>query len=236
MNCLIVDDEHLARKLLSAYITKIPELTLAGECENAVQALSLLQQQKIDLMFLDIQMPDLTGVELLKTLKHKPLVIFVTAYAEYALEGYELDVIDYMLKPVAFDRFVLAVNKAAEQHRLRNHSFQSQEIEVVPGKDYFFVKVDYKLVKVRYDEILFVEGMREYVNIQTAQRRHIVYQSMKNMETLLPEGKFARVHKSYIVAMDKIKSLYGNVVEIGEKEIPIGKSYKEEFLKKIETL
>ncbi|MDX2245379.1 MAG: LytTR family DNA-binding domain-containing protein [Bacteroidia bacterium] len=236
MNCLIVDDEHLARKLLAAYIGKIPELQLAGECENAVQALSFLQKEKIDLMFLDIQMPDLTGVELLKTLKYKPLVVFVTAYAEYALEGYELDVIDYMLKPVAFERFVQAINKASEQRRLRSQPEAEKQIEIVPGKDYFFVKVDYKLVKVRYDEILFVEGMREYVNIQTAQRRHIVYHSMKNMESLLPEGKFARIHKSYIVAMDKIRSLYGNVVEIGDKEIPIGKSYKDDFLKKIETI
>ncbi|MEZ4827871.1 MAG: LytTR family DNA-binding domain-containing protein [Bacteroidia bacterium] len=233
MNCLIVDDEHLARKLLAAYISKIPGLTLAGECENALDATAFLREEKIDLMFLDIQMPDLTGVELLRSLHYKPQVILVTAYAAYALEGYELNVTDYLLKPVSFERFVQAVNKASEQHRLRSQP--ETEIRAEQGKDYFFVKVDYKLVKIRYDEILFVEGMREYVNIQTPRKRHIVYQSMKNMEALLPEGKFARVHKSYIVALDKIQSTYGNVVEIGEKEVPIGKSYKDDFLRKIET-
>ena len=240
MKCLIADDEHLARKLISAYAEKIPNLEVVALCENAATAISALQSQDIDLMFLDIQMPDLTGLELIKTLRNKPMVILITAYAEYALEGYQLDVIDYLVKPVAFERFVQAVNKAADLLALKQKASQSEKQQtdspdIKVEKDHFFVKVDYKLVRINYDEILYVEGMREYVNIQTAAKRHIVYYSMKNMETVLGE-KFVRCHKSYIVALDKISATYGNVIEVGEKEIPIGKSYKEGFVERISTL
>ena len=236
MNCLIIDDEHLARQLISAYADKLPDLQVIGTCENATQAISILQNQPVDLLFLDIQMPDLTGLELIKTLKHKPMVILITAYAEFALEGYQLDVIDYLLKPVAFERFVQAVNKAADRLNLTRKAEQANHPEEIKvEKDHFFVKVDYKLVKIRFEDILYVEGMREYVNIQTAERRHIVYYSMKNMEKVLGE-KFIRCHKSFIISLNKIDSLYGNMIEIGEKEIPIGKSYKETVMARIEML
>lgn len=241
MNCLIVDDEHLSRKLLRTYLDRLPNMTVAGDCENATQALAFLHKHPVDLLLLDIQMPDLTGLELLKTLHRPPMVILITAYAEHALEGYELNVIDYLLKPVSFERFVQAVNKAAEQYQLRQ-SAQSpapptpQPSAPAPTKDHFFVKVDYKWLKIRYEDILYIEGMREYVNIQTHERRHIVYQSMKYLEGLLAERSFARTHKSYIVALNKIESLYGNTLVIGKQEIPIGKSYKQAFLERIETL
>lgn len=231
MNCLIVDDEYLARTLLQNYLEKIPQVKLQASCENALQALEHLRQHPIDLMLLDIQMPDLTGLELLHTLPHKPLVILITAYADHALKGYELDVVDYLLKPVSFERFVQAINKAEDRWKLKQAASTA-----VTEQDHFYVKVDYKLVKIRFADILFIEGMREYVNIQTAERRHIVYQSMKNLEQLLSAHRFARCHKSYIVALDKIRSLYGNVLEIQDKEIPIGKSYKEAFMAKLEML
>ncbi|GAB4404823.1 MAG: LytTR family DNA-binding domain-containing protein [Bacteroidia bacterium] len=238
MNCLIVDDEYPARTLLSAYLSKLPDLRLVGACDSALAAGGILRQQAVDLIFLDIQMPDLSGLDLLRTLADPPMAILVTAYGEHALEGYNLDVVDYLLKPVAFERFVQAVNKAAELQRLRKVLPPATTTSPAPqpGPDHFFVKVDAQLLRVRFDDILFIEGMREYVNIQTPQRRHIVYQAMKNLEDLLPAGRFARVHKSYIVAIDRIDRIYGNTVVIGSKEIPIGKSYKDAFMQQIALL
>ncbi|RMG26539.1 MAG: DNA-binding response regulator [Bacteroidetes bacterium] len=232
MCCLIVDDEHLARSLLAAYVAKLPQLKLVDSCENAMQALAVLQTQPVDVLLLDIQMPDLSGLELVQVLNPRPLVILTTAYAEYALKGFELEVMDYLLKPIAFERFVQAINKAAAQLKLRREAAAT----VASPADYFYAKVDYKWVKVRYEDVLYIEGLKEYVSIFTPQRRLVVYQALKKLEHSLPPGKFIRVHKSYIVALDKITAVYGNTIEIGQKEIPIGKSYKANFFKKIETL
>ncbi|MDX1908919.1 MAG: LytTR family DNA-binding domain-containing protein [Bacteroidia bacterium] len=234
MKCLIADDEYPARQLLEAYLARIPGMEVAGTCANAMQVLAALQAQPVDLLLLDIQMPDLTGLELLRTLATRPQVILVTAYADHAVTGFELEVTDYLVKPVSFERFVQAVNRA--QARMPAAAPLPTPPVPPPTADHFFVKVDYKLVKIRFEDILFVEGMREYVNIQTAARRHIVYQSMKNMEELLPADRFARTHKSFIVALDKIDSLYGNIVEVRGREVPIGKSYKETFMQRIQTL
>lgn len=242
IKCLIADDEHLARQLLQAYTEKIPHLELCAVCENAMEALNVLRTQSIDLLLLDIQMPDLTGLELLRSLKVKPVSILTTAYSEYALEGYELDVIDYLVKPIAFERFVQAINKATDFIQLRK---QTPVIVQAPtqtttdsapkaGKDHFYVKADYKWVKVRYDEILYIEGMREYVKIHTPDKRHVIYESMKNLENDLPNDRFVRCHKSYIVALDKIDAVYGNTLEVKSHEIPIGKSYKEALFTRIE--
>jgi len=230
--CLIVDDEHLARSLLAAYVAKLPQLKLVDSCENAMQALAVLQTQPVDVLLLDIQMPDLSGLELVQVLNPRPLVILTTAYAEYALKGFELEVMDYLLKPIAFERFVQAINKAAAQLKLRREAAAT----VASPADYFYAKVDYKWLKVRYEDVLYIEGLKEYVSIFTPQRRLVVYQALKKLEHSLPPGKFIRVHKSYIVALDKITAVYGNTIEIGQKEIPIGKSYKANFFKKIETL
>ncbi len=239
-SCLIVDDEHLARTLLTTYLDKLPQLKLVSSCENAIEALTVLQREHIDILFLDIQMPDLSGLELIRSLSYKPLTIFTTAYAEHALAGYELSVIDYLLKPISFERFVQAVNKATQQLQLKAKAEQNLNATPAalpkPGQDHFFAKVDYKLVKVYYAEILYIEGLREYVSIYTADRRLIVYQAMKHLTEILPAEQFVRVHKSYIVSFSKITSLYGNTIEIGEKQIPIGKSYKADFLKWIERL
>jgi DNA-binding LytR/AlgR family response regulator len=233
INCIIVDDEQYARKLLAGYIEKIPNLELVKQCRNSFEAMQALQESKIDLMFLDIQMPDLTGVEFLKTLKHKPIVIFTSAYHEYALEGYELDVIDYMLKPISFERFMQGVNKAIELVYLKNS--QNNGINDAASSDlskqatgFIYLKADYKSYKIKYNDILFIEGLKEYVTYYTKERKYIVLKSLKNLEKTLPQNQFKRVHKSYIVNTDNIDSFYGNTIEIGDKEIPIGKSFADD--------
>ena len=234
MRTLIVDDEHPARNLLVAYLSKLPDLTLLGTCKNALEALPYLQQGEVDLMFLDIQMPNLSGLELLRTLKRPPLAVFTTAYAAHAVDGFELDAVDYLVKPFSFERFVQSVNKAATLHRVHQAPPQ-QPREPVPD-DHFFVKSDYKLVKLRYQDILYIEGMREYVAIHTHGKRHVVYQTMKHLVELLPSQAFVRIHKSYIVALPKIEAVYGNTVELAGKELPIGKSYKARFMERINSL
>lgn len=227
VKCLIVDDEQYARKLLAGYIAKLPELEFAGEAKNAMDALSILHTGRIDLMFLDIQMPDLSGVDLLKSLNHKPVVIFTTAFREYAIEGYELDVIDYMLKPVSFERFIQGVNKAIEFIKLKWNPVTDGELGggEVSGSETIILKADSKLHRIRIDDIKYVEGLREYVTYYTDARKYIVLESLKNIENKLPKRKFMRVHKSYIVNVAKIDTLHGNTIIIGETEIPVGKSF-----------
>jgi DNA-binding LytR/AlgR family response regulator len=233
IRCLIVDDEQYARKLLADYVTKLPEMDLVAQCRNSMEAMSVLNNQTIDLMFLDIQMPDLTGIDLLKSLPSKPLVIFTTAYSEYAVEGYQLDVIDYMVKPIAFDRFVQGVNKAVERMKLKARAELLTLSREVKTDEFINLKADYKIYKVRINDLLYIEGLREYVSFYTSERRYIVLESLKNLEALLPSEQFMRVHKSYIVNALKIDSLHGNTIEIGKKEIPIGMSYASEVKEKL---
>ncbi|MCC5929896.1 MAG: response regulator transcription factor [Cyclobacteriaceae bacterium] len=228
IKCLVVDDEQLARTLLENFISKIPDLVLVAKCKNAIEATTIIQQGEIDLLFLDIQMPDLTGVDLLKSLRQKPLVIFTTAYAQYAVEGFELDAIDYLLKPFSFDRFVQAVNKATEYLQLKsayNGKVATAEF------NYLVVNADHRLYKIPYDDIEYIEGLREYVSIYTPEKRIIALLSLKSLEEQLPSDQFIRVHKSYIVPLLKIKAMEGNQVEIGKKMIPVGRSYRETVLK-----
>ncbi len=230
MKCLIVDDEYLALQLLESYITKIPSLQLVGKCRNGLQALEILRTQEVDLLFLDIQMPDLTGLDLLKTLRHPPMVIFSTAYSEYAIEGYELNVLDYLLKPIPFERFVKAINKAESLFSLQNQQesvSNFHEKKPAMKKDYFMVKADYKNLKVRFEDILYVEGLKEYVSIYTTQgKRIITHSTMKNMEQVLTPHQFMRIHKSYIVSLLKVDAIVGNMLEVNSVEIPIGRSYR----------
>jgi DNA-binding LytR/AlgR family response regulator len=231
INCLIVDDEQYARKLLEGYVDKHPDLELGGLCKNSMEAMQQLNQQQIDLMFLDIQMPDLTGIDFLKTLTHKPLVIFTTAYQEYALDGYELDVIDYMLKPISFERFLKGINKALEHLRMKTHGPGTTVTGPQPDEgpaDYINIKADYKVYRMKHDAILFIEGLKEYVTFYSSERKYIVLESLKRLETVLPSKTFLRVHKSYIVNVSKVEALYGNMIEIGKHQIPIGKSYAEQ--------
>ncbi len=228
INCLVVDDELPALRLLSDYVQKIPELELTGTAEDAFSALEILHSQKVDLLFLDIQMPGLTGINMLKSLKNKPYVIFTTAYAKYALDGYDLDVVDYLLKPITFDRFLKAVNKVMELYKMKNRPEEGEQIST--KKDHIFVKADYKLIKVFFNDILYIEGLSEYVIIHVPNKNIITLQSLKNLEEILPSDRFLRIHKSYIVSLPKISAIVGNSVEIAGKKITIGKSYREKVI------
>ena len=232
INTIIVDDEPLALDVLETYIEKIPDLHLVKRCTNALEARDVLFNQPVDLMFLDIQMPQITGIDFLKTLTNPPLVIFTTAYPNYALEGFELDALDYLLKPISFDRFLKAVNRAVEQVNLQKASHSHSEHEA-DGEDYFFVKADKKLVKVNYADIIYIEGLKDYVIIKLEQTRVITLQTMKSLEDKLPTSKFKRIHRSFIVNIDKIHAIIGNMVEVLEKgqakHLPIGKNYRDEL-------
>lgn len=229
MNCLIVDDEPVARKGVAEYVNEIDFLNLAGQCENAVKASAYLNQQAIDLVFLDIQMPKLSGIEFLKMLKNAPLVIFTTAYSEYALEGYSLDVVDYLMKPITFERFLKAAQKALEIHSLKRAASQSGDAQA----DYFFVKCDSKFEKVFFKEVCYVEAMQNYSIIHTLSRKLITYITMTSLENQLPAKQFLKVHKSYIVSIPHIKAIEGNEILIGEARIPISRNLKDEVINHI---
>lgn len=240
INCLIVDDEELARNLVENYISRLPHLNIVGKCTTPLEAMQVLQEKEVDLMFLDIQMPDLTGVEFLKTLSHKPLVIFTTAYKEYAMEGYELDVVDYLLKPFRFERFLNAINKAGKllklNHKETHHpSPLPSPIEQVEEKqkDYILVKSDFKVFRIFYKDILYIESMKEYVAYHTPDGRTLSLGSLKKLEQVLPSELFMRIHKSYIANISCITALEGNMVHLGKKKLPIGASYKEQVLKRV---
>lgn len=236
IKCLVVDDEELARALLENYIARLPHLSLAGQCKDPLEAMQALQQQTIDLLFLDIQMPGLTGVEFLRTLHHKPITIFTTAYPDHALEGYALDVTDYLLKPFSFERFVQAVGKAGELLRLKQGSLAAAEppttVAAPAEKDFILVKSEHKILRLRFDDVLYVESMREYVAWHTHAGRILSLNSLKNLEEELPADRFVRIHKSYMVAVDKIGVLEGNLLHIGKEKLPIGASYREEVVKR----
>ncbi len=234
INVIIVDDEPLALDVLETYIDKLPKLNLVQRCSNAIEANEALENHDIDLMFLDIQMPQLTGTDFLKTLSKPPLVIFTTAYANYALEGFELNAVDYLLKPISLERFMKAVNKAVEQIELQtNHSVVEHE-DKKDQNDFIFVKADKKLIKIKYGEILYIEGLKDYVIIRMEVGRVITLQTMKSLEEKLPTHLFQRIHRSYIVAIDKIKAVVGNMVEVIEKgqakHLPVGKNYRDQLL------
>lgn len=237
INCLIVDDEQLARRLLSDYIGKIPGLTLVAACSSAMEAQSILQGQKIDLMFLDIQMPELTGIAFLQSLSQKPVTIFTTAYTEYAIKSYELAVLDYLVKPISFERFFQAVNRASEyishiQHNQENGGLSDQNPEVrnVSSQEFIFVKSDYRIHKIHYDDIDYIEAYGEYILFFTGKEKTMTLVPLGKIESLLPVPKFMRVHRSFIINFSKIDSIQGNIIYIKEKEIPISKTYRETFM------
>ncbi|MCO6490625.1 MAG: response regulator transcription factor [Phaeodactylibacter sp.] len=234
INVIIVDDEPLAQDVLETYIEKIPELNLVEKCSNALEANEALKNHDIALMFLDIQMPQLTGIDFLKTLSHPPLVIFTTAYPNYAIEGFELNALDYLLKPISLERFMKAVNKAMEQIELQGRGSAAADAEGEGEPDFIFVKADKKLVKVNYADIIYIEGLKDYVIIRMENSRVITLQTMKSLEEKLPPGTFRRIHRSYIVNVDRIEAIVGNMVEVLEKNqakhLPIGKNYRDELL------
>jgi DNA-binding LytR/AlgR family response regulator len=226
INAIIVDDEPLAQDVLETYIEKIADINLVKKCSNAIEADAALKSGDIDLMFLDIQMPQLTGVDFMKSLSKPPLVIFTTAYPNYAVEGFELNALDYLLKPISLERFMKAVNKAREQLKLRERGPAEEE-----SSEFTFVKADKKLVKVFYRDIIYIEGLKDYVIIRTEEGRVITLQTMKSLEVKLPQNTFMRIHRSYIVNLDKIEAVIGNMVEVLEKgkpkHLPVGKNYRD---------
>ena len=233
LRCIAVDDESLARKLLEENIRIIPFLELAGTCKNAFEAMEILQSQPVDLMFLDIQMPGMLGTKFLASLRTKPMVIFVTAYSNYAVESYDLDVIDYLMKPVSQERFTKAAFKALDAFQKMQPAVQPPPAAVETGPDYFFVNVEYSLVKIIFDEITHIEGMKDYVKIflTTARKPVLTKSTLKSLEEKLPSGDFMRVHKSYIVNLPKIQSIRNHQIGIGDREIPVSEANMEELLR-----
>ena len=233
IRCLVVDDEPLALNILEDYISKVPFLQLVKATTNPIEALTMVQDGGIDLVFLDVQMPELTGIQFLKIANGKAKVILTTAYPQYALEGYELDVVDYLLNPIAFDRFYKSAQKVqgiiqpaakpvAAAEPVQQDDFMS---------DFIFVKTEHKIQKVYLHDILFIEGLKDYISIFTPTERIITLQNMKKMEDALPEKHFIRVHKSYIVSINKIDSIERSRIFIGDKTIPVGDTYREDFFK-----
>lgn len=228
MNCLIVDDEPIARKGLEEYVNEIDLLHLVATCEDPVKASAYLNQQTIDLLFLDIHMPKVSGIDFLKTLKNPPMVIFTTAFSEYALEGYSLDVVDYLVKPITFDRFMKATQKAFELFQLKR---KAEHREVVA--DYFFVKCDSKYEKIFFSEVCYIEALQNYSVIHANGRKLITYITLTSLENQLPKDQFLKVHKSFLVSVPRIKAIEGNEIIIGEARIPISRNLKDEVIAQI---
>jgi DNA-binding LytR/AlgR family response regulator len=229
INCVIIDDEPLSRKGLKEYISDIHFLNLLGEFDNPLPATEIIASGQVQLLFLDIQMPKITGLDFIKTLANPPAVIFTTAFPQYALDGFELNALDYLLKPISFDRFLKAAMKAKEFYEVRQKNME-ENISADSPSSYFFIKADNKLVKILIEDILFVEALQNYVSIQTSDKKYISYLTFKSVEDYLPAGKFIKVHKSYIIAAEKLDSIDGNDIRIGEYHIPISRNLKEEVM------
>jgi DNA-binding LytR/AlgR family response regulator len=225
IKCIIVEDEILAQEVIQAHLQRTEQFQLVGVCNNALEAQEVLSKQDVDLIFLDIQLPGMTGLSFLRTLQNPPLVVLTTAYPEYALESYEFNIIDYLLKPVSFERFSKAVNKIAE-----GKLFAGLKINEVFSDDHIFIKSSGKFFKVNFSEIMYVEGMKDYLKIHTHDYTLVTHQTMSEMEKTLPSKKFLRVHKSYIIALASIKSIYGNSIEVNKTTIPIGINHKDKVL------
>ncbi|SEM22362.1 two component transcriptional regulator, LytTR family [Chitinophaga rupis] len=225
IKCIAVDDEPLALEIITDFARKVPFLSLVQTFENAAEAMRFLQDEKVDLVFLDIKMPDINGIQFLKSLKYPPLVIFTTAYGEYALDGFDLDVVDYLLKPIPFDRFLRAATKAQEYMTVS----QQKNGDNGHVNDYIFIKTEYKIIKINLEDILFIEALKDYTKIYTPYQPVLTLRSLKSFESRLPADKFIRVHRSYLVSLNKINSVEKNTVMIANQSIPISDGYRERF-------
>jgi two-component system, LytTR family, response regulator len=232
INCIIIDDEPLARKGLREYISDVDFLHLAGEYDNPLKATEIISKGEVQLLFLDIQMPKITGLDFMKTLQKPIPVIFTTAFPQFALDGFELNALDYLVKPISFDRFLKAALKAKEYYEVR----QKNEADKIPASepgDYFFIKADNKLVKVSFSDILFIEALQNYVVVHTQEKKLITYLTFKSVEEYLPSSQFIKVHKSFIVSATKIDSIEGSDIRIGQHYIPISRNLKDEVMEKL---
>jgi DNA-binding LytR/AlgR family response regulator len=228
LKCIIVDDEPLAQKGMEEYIKGVPFLELGGICDNALQAYPFLSNNKADLILLDIEMPGLSGIDFLKSLHYTPAVIFTTAYPQYALQGYELDVIDYLVKPISFQRFLKAVNKAKDFLSDKKSNTPAEE-----NKDCFFIKANYQIEKIFYKDILFIEALQNYIAIHLADKKFVCYNTISNIEKQLPANLFMRIHKSYIAALQKINAIKGNTVTIHSHHLPVSRTIKEKLMQAV---
>lgn len=228
ISALIIDDEPLARNIIKEYSRNIPALNISGECADAVEASQYLHENQIDLIFLDINMPKISGIDFLRNLVHPPMVILTTAYSEYALEGYELNIIDYLKKPFSFERFFKAYLKAEDYLLIRKN--YTPDIETNNQKEFIFLKSDKKNIKINVSEICYIEGLGDYIKVYTLSQKFISNLSMKKITDCLPHEKFLRIHKSYIVAIDKIESLEGNLLKVNNSKLPVGNNYKNDLL------
>ncbi|GGG24617.1 LytR/AlgR family response regulator transcription factor [Pontibacter amylolyticus] len=232
LRCLIVDDEPLALDVLETFVERLDNLELVCRCNNAVEAYNCLQNEHIDLMFLDIQMPKLTGIDFLKSIPNPPRVIFTTAYRDYALDSYELNAVDYLLKPIAFDRFLKAVAKVtpAEPRGIATSPAAINQTEPDYKDAFIYLKADKKMVKVMLADILYIESLKDYIRVKTDTKEIISYQKISFLEEKLPTDKFLRIHRSFIISLDKVQAFSATAVDVGKTEIPIGRLYKNDVL------
>ncbi len=224
INCVIIDDEYLAREYLKDYVSKVPSLNLIGDYESPLLVLDAIKNGKVDLLFLDIQMPDITGLEFIRALENCPYVVLTTAFKEFALDGFELNVVDYLLKPFSLPRFLKATDKVI--NLMAEKSLKVEKIIEKKEEDYIVVRADRKLYKINFKDLIYMEGQKSYVSLYTSSERITALLTMKELESVLPEDQFIRIHKSYIVSINAINSLDGNMLGIGKYKLPIGKSYK----------
>lgn len=236
IKCIVVDDEPLAIEKITEYIKRIPYLDLLASFDNAIDALEFMRDKRTDLVFLDIQMDKFTGIQLLEILRNPPKIIITSAYDNYALKGYELDVTDYLLKPISFERFLKAVNKVGTEIRSVQPSRSTLETEgnIRPPAEYIFIKADYHMHKVKLENILYIEGMKDYLRLHLPNERLMTLMSFMKMEKILPSDRFMRVHKSFIISLDKIERIERNTVLVAGQKIPIGNKYKKEFFEYLE--
>jgi two-component system, LytTR family, response regulator len=230
IKCLLVDDEPPAVDLMTAYIERVGDLEIVGRCNNAIEAFGLLQKTRIDLLFLDIQMPKMTGLDLIRSLHDRPRIIITTAYREFAADGFDLDVLDYLVKPVSFERFLKAIAKYNQYNLFRQAEAPEKTVDAF-DKAYMYFKVNKQVKKVYLKDIVYIESVKDYVKIVTTDKPLITYQRLSYMEEKLPENKFLRIHKSYIIALDRISGYNNDLIHIEGHELPLGRSYKQGFLK-----
>ncbi len=227
IKCLVVDDEPVARKGLAGYVQQVPFLSLEGICKSAVEANDVLHREKIDLLFLDIQMPDLTGIEFVRSLENPPAVIFTTAYRDYAIEGFELNALDYLVKPISFQRFLKAANKAQSFFEMQRQNLAKPAEPIPASPEFFFIKCDGQFIKIKLADVLYFESEKDYVFIYTEQKRYLTLLSLKQLERELPPDRFLRVHRSFLVSLEKVELVDGSNLVIKGKQIPVSRSLQD---------
>ena len=233
IKAIIVDDEPLARNVIIEYARKLPSLTIIGECNDAISAHNVMQKNQVDLIFLDINMPKLNGIEFLKTLKNPPLVVLTTAYSEFAMDGFELNVTDYLKKPFSFERFCKAFFRAEELISLKHSA--NNPIQIDKPNSFIFIKSDKKTIKIELSDLYYIEGLGDYIKLYLSDKKIVTNLSMKKIENLLPSEHFYRIHKSFIISLNKIESIEGNIVKINNTKLPIGNSFRQDFMFQIKN-